>query len=102
MDQGGLFLGVPDQVSVGVAFLTEAANVYETISGIHPLTSRLYGNLAMIHYQNEDLDLAREFGKRAAIICERTLGVDHYETLQQLVRNHYTPLFFLFLFFKIQ
>ena len=48
---------------------------------MHPSTARLFGRMAMALQQLGDISGALEFIRRCIVIRERTLGIDHHDTL---------------------
>ncbi|ORY51437.1 hypothetical protein BCR33DRAFT_694296 [Rhizoclosmatium globosum] len=68
----------------GQEYLREALNIYEQSFGpLHLDASKIQQNLARIHHENGELDLAKIYQRRALLIHERISGFDDPETLQQ-------------------
>lgn len=71
---------------LGIDVLTESASLYEqTFGPIHPETAKSYSQLAMMHYQTDNLLSALTYQKQALICYERTRGIDDPETISQYV-----------------
>ncbi|KAJ1547921.1 Intracellular distribution of mitochondria, partial [Nowakowskiella sp. JEL0078] len=75
---------------MAVQLMVEASTIYEQVYGpVHPECCRIYANLAMVYFQNEEIDIAKEFQRKAVIVAERTAGVDDADTLQQYMNLAY-------------
>jgi protein TIF31 len=73
-----------NEKKLGEDILREALSMQEQIYGpVHPETGRSYGAIAMHYFSEKDYTQAIAFQRRAVIVCERSLGVDDAETLQQ-------------------
>ncbi|KAF2834467.1 hypothetical protein M501DRAFT_588341 [Patellaria atrata CBS 101060] len=71
-----------DQKDLGQELLLESLSLHEQVYGVlHPEVARVYSQLAQLYYNLEEKNAAVELAHKATIVCERTLGVDHHETL---------------------
>jgi protein TIF31 len=70
----------------GMQLIKESISLYEQIYGpIHEETGKAYANLAMLSFNNNDIDQSLITQRRTLICLERTNGVDDPETLKQYV-----------------
>ncbi|KAI1861109.1 hypothetical protein JX265_009728 [Neoarthrinium moseri] len=80
--EGGRHSLMQNNRKIGQELLLESLTLHEQIYGIlHPEVARAYGTLAQIYYQLEEKEAAVDLARKAAIVSERTLGVDNAETL---------------------
>jgi protein TIF31 len=71
-----------DQKEIARDLLLESLSLHETIYGVlHPEVARVYHQLSNLLYTLEEKGPAVELAHKAVIISERTLGVDHAETV---------------------
>ncbi|KAF2797972.1 hypothetical protein K505DRAFT_268517 [Melanomma pulvis-pyrius CBS 109.77] len=71
-----------DQKELGQELLLESLSLHEQIYGVlHPEVARVYHTLSNLLFNLEDKAAAVELAHKAVIVSERTLGVDHAETL---------------------
>ncbi|KAJ3328223.1 Intracellular distribution of mitochondria, partial [Kappamyces sp. JEL0680] len=74
------------QKETGMEIIKEAVGIYETVFGPMNLqTGSAYASLAMISFNNDDIQQAVVLQRRALLVYERCLGTDSAETLQQYV-----------------
>ena len=87
LDQGQAAIAQDKKVD-GQELVRESLSMHEQIYGpIHPETAKSYGIVAMQNYENEKYDEAIAYQTRAAIVAERTLGLDDAETILQFVND---------------
>lgn len=71
-----------DQNELGQELLLESLSLHEQIYGVlHPEVARVYHQLSNLLYTLEEKSAAVELAHKAVIVSERTLGVDHAETV---------------------
>ncbi|KAF2757984.1 hypothetical protein EJ05DRAFT_486052 [Pseudovirgaria hyperparasitica] len=71
-----------DQKELGRELLLESLSLHETIYGpLHPEVARLYHQLSNLLYTLDEKAPAVELAHKAVVVSERTLGVDHAETV---------------------
>jgi protein TIF31 len=71
-----------DQKELGQELLLESLSLHEQIYGVlHPEVARVYHALSNLLFNLEDKNAAVELAHKAVIVSERTLGVDHADTL---------------------
>ncbi|KAF2198179.1 hypothetical protein GQ43DRAFT_494191 [Delitschia confertaspora ATCC 74209] len=71
-----------DQKELGQELLLESLSLHEQIYGVlHPEVARVYHQLSNLLYNLEEKNAAVELAHKAVIISERTLGVDHADTV---------------------
>lgn len=71
-----------DQKELGQELLLESLSLHEQIYGVlHPEVARVYHALSNLLFNLEDKNAAVELAHKAVIVSERTLGVDHVDTL---------------------
>ncbi|OCL06455.1 hypothetical protein AOQ84DRAFT_390173 [Glonium stellatum] len=71
-----------DQKELGQELLLESLSLHEQIYGVlHPEVARVYHQLSNLLYTLEEKSAAVELAHKAVIVSERTLGVDHAETV---------------------
>ncbi|KAF2107444.1 clustered mitochondria-domain-containing protein [Lophiotrema nucula] len=71
-----------DQKELGQELLLESLSLHEQIYGVlHPEVSRAYHHLSNLLFNLEDKLAAVELAHKAVIVSERTLGVDHADTV---------------------
>lgn len=71
-----------DQKELGQELLLESLSLHEQIYGIlHPEVARVYYSLSSLYYSLEEKNAAVDLARKAVIISERTLGLDHAETI---------------------
>lgn len=71
-----------DQKDLGQELLLESLSLHEQIYGVlHPEVSRAYHTLSNLLFNLEDKNSAVELAHKAVIVSERTLGVDHADTV---------------------
>ncbi|OLL26155.1 Clustered mitochondria [Neolecta irregularis DAH-3] len=72
-----------NQQQLGMEVLIESMTIHEQIYGvIHPDVARCFSQIAAVYNALDEKEAACELGRKALIISERTLGVDHNETIQ--------------------
>ena len=70
------------QKQLGQELVLESLSLHEQIYGIlHPEVAKMYHQLSMIYYQNEEKEAAVELARKAVIVTERTIGVDSHDTV---------------------
>ncbi|RKO99424.1 hypothetical protein CXG81DRAFT_14532, partial [Caulochytrium protostelioides] len=70
--------------AMGIDLLQEGYQISEQVLGpIHPATGRLAGHMATVMFGEQEAREALAWQLRAVLACERTLGVDHTDTLQE-------------------
>jgi protein TIF31 len=70
------------QKQLGQELILESLSLHEQIYGIlHPEVAKLYHQLSMLYYQNDEKDAAVELARKAVIVTERTMGVDSADTI---------------------
>ncbi|KAI9299180.1 hypothetical protein K502DRAFT_361714 [Neoconidiobolus thromboides FSU 785] len=80
---------------LGLEHMTESINFFEQIFGtIHPDTAHCYANIASVHSIMDNTAQAEEYQKKSLIICERSLGIDHPETIQSYIQYGFFLLSF--------
>ncbi|ORY06134.1 clustered mitochondria-domain-containing protein [Clohesyomyces aquaticus] len=71
-----------DQKELGQELLLESLSLHEQIYGVlHPEVARVYHTLSNLLYNLEEKNAAVELAHKAVIVSERTLGVDHADTV---------------------
>lgn len=71
-----------NQKQLGQELILESLSLHEQIYGIlHPEVAKLYHQLSMLYYQNDEKEAAVELARKAVIVTERTLGVDSADTI---------------------
>ncbi|KAF2274925.1 uncharacterized protein EI97DRAFT_459878 [Westerdykella ornata] len=71
-----------DNKELGQELLLESLSLHEQIYGVlHPEVARVYHALSNLLFNLEDKNAAVELAHKAVIVSERTLGVDHADTL---------------------
>ncbi|OCK75085.1 hypothetical protein K432DRAFT_429645 [Lepidopterella palustris CBS 459.81] len=71
-----------DQKELGQELLLESLSLHEQIYGVlHPQVARVYNQLSNLLFTLEEKNAAVELAHKAVIVSERTLGVDHAETV---------------------
>ncbi|KAF2267787.1 hypothetical protein CC78DRAFT_489715 [Lojkania enalia] len=71
-----------EQKELGQELLLESLSLHEQIYGVlHPEVSRVYHALSNLLYNLDDKNAAVELAHKAVIVSERTLGVDHADTV---------------------
>jgi protein TIF31 len=70
------------QKELGQELLIESLTLHEQIYGVlHPEVARVYHTLSNLLFNLDDKAAALELAHKAVIVSERTLGVDHTETV---------------------
>lgn len=70
------------QKQLGQELVLESLSLHEQIYGIlHPEVAKVYHQLSMIYYQNDEKEAAVELARKAVIVTERTLGVDSHDAV---------------------
>ncbi|KAJ1914549.1 Intracellular distribution of mitochondria [Mycoemilia scoparia] len=70
------------QRELGLELLLESLTLHEQTYGfLHVETGRCYASVAMLYYQANEVAQACQFMQKAAIICERTQGLDSSESI---------------------
>ncbi|KAH6583105.1 hypothetical protein BASA61_008153 [Batrachochytrium salamandrivorans] len=86
----GRYMLIQNRKELGVEILRESLSMSEQIYGpIHPDVGRIFGSLAMIYFNDDELERALYFQQRAIIVSERINGVDSAETIQQYMNLAY-------------
>ncbi|KAF2183080.1 hypothetical protein K469DRAFT_690206 [Zopfia rhizophila CBS 207.26] len=71
-----------DQKELGQELLLESLSLHEQIYGVlHPEVARVYHQLSNLLYNLDEKNAAVELAHKAVIVSERTLGVDHADTV---------------------
>jgi protein TIF31 len=71
-----------EQKELGQELLLESLSLHEQIYGVlHPEVARAYHTLSNLLFNLEDKNAAVELAHKAVIVSERTLGVDHADTV---------------------
>lgn len=71
-----------NQKQLGQELILESLSLHEQIYGIlHPEVAKLYHQLSMLYYQNDEKEAAIELARKAVIVTERTLGVDSADAI---------------------
>ncbi|KAF1832879.1 hypothetical protein BDW02DRAFT_404834 [Decorospora gaudefroyi] len=71
-----------DQKELGQELLLESLQLHEQIYGVlHPEVAKAYHTLSNLLYNLEDKVSALELAHKAVIVSERTLGLDHADTV---------------------
>ncbi|KAK4146186.1 clustered mitochondria-domain-containing protein [Dichotomopilus funicola] len=71
-----------NQRKLGEDLLLESLSLHEQIYGlVHPEVAQMYHTLSQLYFQLEQKDAAVELAKKAAIVAERTVGLDSAETV---------------------
>ncbi|AEO69175.1 uncharacterized protein THITE_2119285 [Thermothielavioides terrestris NRRL 8126] len=71
-----------NQRKLGEDLLLESLSLHEQIYGlVHPEVAQMYHTLSQLYFQLEQKDAAVELAKKAAIVSERTVGLDSAETV---------------------
>ncbi|KAJ3128827.1 Intracellular distribution of mitochondria [Nowakowskiella sp. JEL0407] len=79
-----------NQRPLALELFSESITIYEQVYGpIHPECSRVIGQYAMILYQGNDLEKAKNFQRKAVVVAERAYGLDDGDTLQQYMNLAY-------------
>ncbi|KAI0443406.1 clustered mitochondria-domain-containing protein [Xylaria telfairii] len=80
--EGGRHSIVQGNRKIGQELLLESLTLHEQIYGIlHSEVARAYSSLAQIYYQLDEKEAAVDLARKAAIVSERTIGIDSAETL---------------------
>ncbi|KAK3379425.1 clustered mitochondria-domain-containing protein [Lasiosphaeria ovina] len=67
---------------VGEDLLLESLSLHEQIYGlVHPELAQMYHTLSQLYYQLDQKDAAVELARKAAIVAERTVGLDSAEAV---------------------
>ena len=67
---------------IGQELVLESLSLHEQIYGIlHPEVAKMYNSVSTIYYQTDEKGAAVELARKAAIVTERTLGVDSHDTI---------------------
>ncbi|XP_031550707.1 clustered mitochondria protein homolog [Actinia tenebrosa] len=62
--------------------MVEALNLFHQVYGpLHPDIATCYRTIARLHYLAEDAVQSVAYQKKAVLVCERVLGVDHPDTI---------------------
>ena len=70
------------QKTLGQELILESLSLHEQIYGIlHPEVAKMYHQLSMIYYQNDEKEAAVELARKAVIVTERTIGIDSHDTI---------------------
>ncbi|KAK6096610.1 Intracellular distribution of mitochondria [Batrachochytrium dendrobatidis] len=86
----GRYMLLQNRKELGIELLRESLSMSEQIYGpIHPNVCRIFGSLAMIHFNDDDLERALYFQQRAIVVSERINGIDSAETIQQYMNLAY-------------
>ncbi|KAH6849812.1 clustered mitochondria-domain-containing protein [Chaetomium sp. MPI-CAGE-AT-0009] len=71
-----------NQRKLGEDLLLESLSLHEQIYGlVHPEVAQMYHTLSQLYFQLDQKDAAVELAKKAAIVAERTVGLDSAETV---------------------
>ncbi|KAL2135422.1 hypothetical protein VTI74DRAFT_8524 [Chaetomium olivicolor] len=71
-----------NQRKLGEDLLLESLSLHEQIYGlVHPEVAQMYHTLSQLYFQLDQKDAAIELAKKAAIVSERTVGLDSAETV---------------------
>ncbi|KAK3692802.1 clustered mitochondria-domain-containing protein [Podospora appendiculata] len=71
-----------NQRKLGEDLLLESLSLHEQIYGLlHPEVAQLYHTLSQLYFQLEQKEAAVELARKAAIVAERTVGLDSAETV---------------------
>ena len=71
-----------NQKQLGQELILESLTLHEQVYGsLHPEMAKLYHRLSMLYHKIEEHEAAVEFGRKAVIVTERTLGVDSADTI---------------------
>jgi protein TIF31 len=71
-----------NQRKLGEDLLLESLSLHEQIYGlVHPEVAQMYHTLSQLYFQLDQKDAAVELAKKAAIVSERTVGLDSAETV---------------------
>jgi protein TIF31 len=85
-EHGKLSIG-QDKKDVGFDLIRESISIFEQVCGpVHAETGKAYSNLALLYFNEKEVEKALDVQRRALICTERTRGVDDPETLKQYVR----------------
>ncbi|KAK1751914.1 clustered mitochondria-domain-containing protein [Echria macrotheca] len=80
--EGGRLSIYQGQRKLGEDLLLESLSLHEQIYGlIHPEVAQMYHTLSQVYYQMDQKDAAVELARKAAMVSERTMGVDSAETV---------------------
>ncbi|KAK5664293.1 hypothetical protein OQA88_511 [Cercophora sp. LCS_1] len=80
--EGGRLSVFQGQRKLGEELLLESLSLYEQIYGlVHPEVAQMYHSLSQVYYGLEQKDAAVELARKAAIVAERTMGIDSAETV---------------------
>ena len=92
IDHGQDLMNKEDEESQknGLQILKEAVSIYEQIyTPCHPETGRQFAKIAMHAFNCKDIAFAVELQRNSLIVAERTLGLDHPDTIQQYINLGY-------------
>ncbi|KAK3357313.1 clustered mitochondria-domain-containing protein [Lasiosphaeria hispida] len=71
-----------NQRKLGEDLLLESLSLHEQIYGlVHPEVAQMYHTLSQMYFQLDQKEAAVELARKAAIVAERTLGLDSAETV---------------------
>ncbi|GAB1320418.1 Intracellular distribution of mitochondria [Madurella fahalii] len=71
-----------NQRKLGEDLLLESLSLHEQIYGlVHPEVAQMYHTLSQLYFQLDQKDAAVELARKAAIVAERTVGLDSAETV---------------------
>ncbi len=71
-----------NQRKLGEDLLLESLSLHEQIYGlVHPEVAQIYHTLSQLYFQLDQKDAAVELARKAAIVSERTAGLDSAETV---------------------
>lgn len=80
--ESGRYSIIRGENETGIQFLNESLSIFESIYGaVHPDTARVLSQLALVHKQLNNTELAVEYGRKAVIVQERCSGVDSAEAI---------------------
>ncbi|KAL2024474.1 hypothetical protein VTK56DRAFT_8285 [Thermocarpiscus australiensis] len=71
-----------NQRKLGEDLLLESLSLHEQIYGlVHPEVAQMYHTMSQLYFQLDQKDAAVELARKAAIVAERTVGLDSAETV---------------------
>ncbi|KAI0804098.1 clustered mitochondria-domain-containing protein [Xylaria sp. FL0064] len=80
--EGGRHSIMQGNHKIGQELLLESLTLHEQIYGVlHPEVARAYSSLAQIYYGLDEKEAAADLARKAALVAERTIGIDSVETL---------------------
>ncbi|KAK0623297.1 clustered mitochondria-domain-containing protein [Immersiella caudata] len=80
--EGGRLSIYQGQRKLGEDLLLESLSLHEQIYGlVHPEVAQMYHTLSQMYYQLDQKEAAVELARKAAIVSERTVGLDAAETI---------------------